>query len=70
MFSDVPSDNDDILETNRIHNARKTDEISVKKKIVTKAEVAKKILKKKVAANKKIIFDDEGKVKIVITMVY
>jgi hypothetical protein len=35
---------------------------NTKKKIVTKVAVAKKILKKKIIANKKTLFNDEGEV--------
>lgn len=40
----------------------KEDETSNKKKAVTKAAVAKKILRKKILPNKKIVFNEEGKV--------
>jgi ATP-dependent RNA helicase DDX10/DBP4 len=35
---------------------------NTKKKVVTKVAVAKKILKKKIIANKKTLFNDEGEV--------
>jgi len=37
---------------------------SNKKKFITKVALAKKILKKKIVPNKKIMFDDEGQVRI------
>lgn len=65
------SDDDDILTVKRkniniddIPNIANNDEDenSNKKKVVTKAAVAKKILRKKIVPNKKITFDEEGKV--------
>ncbi|XP_006610839.1 probable ATP-dependent RNA helicase DDX10 [Apis dorsata] len=64
------SDNDDILTVKRkninlddipVAINDKEDEASNKKKAVTKAAVAKKILRKKILPNKKIIFNEEGK---------
>jgi len=39
-----------------------TDCQSSKKKVITKVALAKKILKKKIVANKKTLFDHEGEV--------
>lgn len=39
---------------------------SNKKKSVTKVALAKKILRKKIVPNKKIMFDDEGQVRIIL----
>ncbi|XP_014483763.1 PREDICTED: probable ATP-dependent RNA helicase DDX10 [Dinoponera quadriceps] len=65
---DVSSDDDDLLTVKREHVINddmpaieeSENDISKKKKIVTKAEVIKRILKKKVAVNKKVAFDNEG----------
>lgn len=38
----------------------------LKKKLVTKAAMAKKILKKKDVSNKKIVFDEDGQVNITV----
>lgn len=43
---------------------------SKEKKAVTKAAVAKKILKKKIIPNKKINFDEEGKVNFSYRFLY
>lgn len=65
------SDDDDILTVKRkninfddipVTINDKEEEASNKKKAVTKAAVAKKILRKKILPNKKIIFNEEGKV--------
>ncbi|XP_029041721.2 probable ATP-dependent RNA helicase DDX10 [Osmia bicornis bicornis] len=69
-FAFADSDDDDILTVKRkniniddIPNIVNDDEDenSNKKKVVTKAAVAKKILRKKIIPNKKITFDEEGK---------
>ncbi|XP_012144472.2 putative ATP-dependent RNA helicase DDX10 [Megachile rotundata] len=69
-FTFDDSDNDDILTIKRknvdiddivINDKDNEDEYSNKKKVVTKAAVAKKILRKKIIPNKKTTFDDEGK---------
>ncbi|XP_025156108.1 probable ATP-dependent RNA helicase DDX10 isoform X2 [Harpegnathos saltator] len=65
---DVPSDDDDLLivkreniDINDMSVIKDNENRTLKKqKIITKAELAKKILKKKVAVNKKTVFDDEG----------
>ncbi|GAB1869054.1 ATP-dependent RNA helicase [Camponotus japonicus] len=61
------SDDDDILTIKRenidlvdIPITEKDDKIANKKKIITKAALAKKILRKKIIPNKKTTFDDEG----------
>ncbi|EFN73577.1 Probable ATP-dependent RNA helicase DDX10 [Camponotus floridanus] len=61
------SDDDDILTIKRenidlvdIPITEKDDKIANKKKVITKAALAKKILRKKIIPNKKITFDDEG----------
>lgn len=69
-FTFDDSDNDDILTIKRknididdivVPDKDNEDEYSNKKKVVTKAAVAKKILRKKIVPNKKTTFDDEGK---------
>ncbi|GLG92953.1 Probable ATP-dependent RNA helicase pitchoune [Gryllus bimaculatus] len=50
---------DDILTANSIDEREAVSQKN--RKIKTKALMAKKILKKKIVANKKIVFDDEGK---------
>lgn len=69
------SDDDDILTIKRknidlvdIPITEKDDKIANKKKVVTKAALAKKILRKKIIPNKKITFDDEGQVRIIYTI--
>lgn len=66
------SDDDDILTIKRenidlvdIPITEKDDKIANKKKVITKAALAKKILRKKIIPNKKITFDDEGQVRII-----
>jgi len=66
------SDDDDILTIKRenidlvdIPITEKDDKIANKKKIITKAALAKKILRKKIIPNKKTTFDDEGQVRII-----
>lgn len=65
------SDDDDILTIKRENidlvdiPITENDKIANKKKIITKAALAKKILRKKIIPNKKTTFDDEGQVRII-----
>lgn len=77
LFFIDDSDNDDILTVKRkninlddipVAINDKEDEASNKKKAVTKAAVAKKILRKKILPNKKIIFNEEGKVRFSLVL--
>lgn len=74
MISLDDSDDEDILTIKRKNID--IDDISIeenedkrtsnKKKSITKVAVAKKILRKKIIPNKKIMFDDEGQVRIIL----
>jgi ATP-dependent RNA helicase DDX10/DBP4 len=74
-----PDDSDselDVLKIKRrdheleIPSAEESIHQNAKKKAVTKVAVAKKILKKKIIANKKTLFNDEGEVRTQIPCFY